>query len=125
MRFSTAGNNLVGATLCRAAGKLYPGNEDEIPLEWASIHYYQAPGSNRSDPASYSRFLFGGADEWFVTMAENMALRNQLAPNVKMAMTELGTLVVDDMSRTFGNDGGLPDDYFRCGSAPGARATPR
>ena len=82
-------------------------------MEWASIHYYQAPGSNRSDPTTYSRYLFGGADEWFLTMAENMALRNQLAPNVKIAMTELGTLVVDDMSRTFGNDGGLPDDYFR------------
>eukprot|EP00932_Pfiesteria_piscicida_P017062 SRR837773.3961.p1 GENE.SRR837773.3961~~SRR837773.3961.p1 ORF type:complete len:497 (+),score=200.70 SRR837773.3961:194-1492(+) len=87
-----------------------------IPMDYVSIHYY-ASASNRSDVGSYTRGIFGSADDWLTAMDENLEMRARLAPEVKIGMTELGTLMVDDMSHTFGKDGGLPDLYFNTAGA--------
>ena len=52
-----------------------------------------------------------------MAMNENLAIRDRLAPLVKIGMTELGTLAVEDMSRSFGIYGGLPDLYFNAAGA--------
>lgn len=85
--------------------------DSDVPLPYASIHYY-ASSSNRSDTSTYTRDFFGSADKWLKEMDTNIAIRDKLSPQTKLAITELGVLLLDDESKVFGPDGGLPDIFF-------------
>jgi hypothetical protein len=87
-----------------------------IPIDYASIHYY-ATSKNRSDVHGYTGDFFGSADKWIAKLDEHIAQRDRLSPHTKIALTELGILMVDDMTHTFGADGGLPDLFFNAAAA--------
>jgi hypothetical protein len=89
---------------------------ENVPLDYASIHYY-ATSSNRSDIDGYTEDFFGSADKWLPNLDEHIAQRDRLSPDTKLALTELGILMVDDMSETFGDDAGLPDLYFNAAAS--------
>jgi len=88
----------------------------DIPIDYASIHYY-ATTKNRSDVGRYTQDFFGSADKWLVKLDEHVIQRDRLSPKTKLALTELGILMVDDMTHTYGSDGGLPDMFFNAAAS--------
>jgi hypothetical protein len=87
-----------------------------VPLDYASMHYY-ATTNNRSDVNGYTKNFFGSADKYLVHIDGHIAQRDRLSPTTKLALTELGILMVDDMINNYGPDGGLPDMFFNAAAS--------
>jgi len=83
----------------------------DIPIDFISFHYYGSC-SNRSDYTTYIDF-FAGVDSMVSVVNSTVQLRNQIAPNIKIDMDEIGVILPDDNDAVWtGDNPGFPNIYW-------------
>jgi hypothetical protein len=85
-----------------------------VPLDMISYHYYaRASGADTVD--TYGPNTFPGADSFIATVAEIESIREQLAPQVRTTIDELGTILTSAATQL--NPAPIPDGYWNYSGA--------
>jgi hypothetical protein len=85
-----------------------------VPLDMISYHYYaRASGADTVD--TYGPDTFPGADSFIATVAEIESIREQLAPQVRTTIDELGTILTSAATQL--NPAPIPDGYWNYSGA--------
>lgn len=90
--------------------------KEAVPIQYISLHHYSSC-KKRTDPNTYSDGFFGGADGFIQKMVGWMEQRDQLSPQTKFDLDELGVIMPDDNNPNFGINASLPDIYWPAAGA--------
>ena len=69
-----------------------------VPIDYVSIHFY-ANSNSRELPDTYTVGFFGGADAFIDQLRGHATLRDQMAPGVKIAISEIGVLYREEVTK--------------------------
>eukprot|EP01084_Bolivina_argentea_P178465 308503_1 len=91
----------------------------DIPLDYISFHFY-ASSSSRTDPNAYEGF-FPAVDNFITEVQNIIKIRNELSPNTKLDIDEIGVILPGDNS----NSPNPPDIYWNAAAAMFAYLFPK